>query len=227
MNSFWEESEQVERFAVKEPDNRLVQLLQSFDQPQDVRVLDLGCASGRNTVLLAQAGFDFYALDSSEPMIRKTRQRVAAIVGEPPATDRVRTGVMQDLGQFEDGFFRLVVALGIFHQAESTDLWERAVQETSRVLQSDGLLLTASFSPESQPQGEPLRPIPGQAFMYHGFQSGPLCLVDSVKLDRAMAALGMVPQVETATTRVPTDEGFRVTVNGLYRKLPEGSDPDP
>ena len=220
MTTFWEEPKQVERFADKEPDHRLGQLLELFDEPQLIRVLDLGCASGRNTDLLAHAGCDFHALDSSAPMIEKTRERVAGIVSESVAADRVRFGVMEDLGEFEDEFFHLIVALGIYHQASSPDQWQQAIQETHRVLQSDGLLLIAGFSPDSQPHGEPLSPVPGQALMYDGFQSGSLCLVDAEELDRTMARFGMVAHTETETATVPTDDGYRVTVNGLYRKLP-------
>jgi len=33
-----------------------------------------------------------------------------------------------------------------------------------------------------------------------------------------MASYGLVPETPTQTVEGPTDEGFRVTVNGLYRK---------
>ncbi len=218
MTTFWEEPEQVQRFAEKEPDHRLAELLRSFPEPGQTRVLDLGCAGGRNTVLLAKSGFDFYALDNSAPMIEKTRERVAAITGEGAAIDRVRFGAMEDLGEFADGFFHLIVSLGVYHQARSPDQWRQALDETHRVLAPDGLMLTASFSPASQPQGEPLRSVPGQIHMYDGFHSGPLCLVDADQLDRAMADRGLVVHTATETVEVPTDEGYRVTVNGLYRK---------
>ena len=218
MTTFWEEPEQVQRFAEKESDHRLAELLGSFPEPGQTRVLDLGCASGRNTVLLAKSGFDFYALDNSAPMIEKTRERVAAITGEGAAIERVRFGAMEDLGEFADGLFHLIVSLGVYHQARSPDQWRRALDETHRVLAPDGLMLTASFSPASQPQGEPLRSVPGQIHMYDGFQSGPLHLVDASDLDSMMASYGLVPETPTKTVEVTTDEGFRVTVNGLYRK---------
>jgi len=218
MTQFWEEQEQVERFAAREPDHRLVELLESFDEPQQTRVLDLGCAAGRNTVVLARLGFDFYALDNSVSMIEKTRERVAAIRGSSAANERVRVGVMEDLSEFTDGFFHLVVSLGVYHQAGSLDQWQRALDETSRVLAPNGLLLSASFSPASRPQGVALSAAPGQTHMYHGFHSGPLCMVGAVELDRAMASRGLVPEVPTETVKAPTEEGYRVTVNGLYRR---------
>ncbi|UCD25053.1 MAG: class I SAM-dependent methyltransferase [Gemmatimonadota bacterium] len=216
--SFWEEPEQVQRFAEKEPDHRLVELLESFSDPGHTRVLDLGCASGRNTVLLAQLGFDFYAVDSSVPMVERTRERVAEVSGESAAIDRVAVGWMEDLSQFEDGFFNLIVSLGIYHQARSPGQWRRALDETHRVLAADGLLLAATFSPESQPQGEPLSPVPGQDHMYEGFSSGPLCLIDQDDWDEMMAAYGLVAEIPTQTAQVPTEDGYRVTVNLLYRK---------
>jgi len=218
MATFWEEPEQVQRFAEKEPDHRLSELLGAFSEPGQTHVLDLGCASGRNTVLLAEAGFDFYAVDNSAPMIEKTRERVAAIVGEGRATDRVRFGAMEDLGEFADGFFHLIVALGVYHQARSPDQWERALGEAQRVLAPGGLLLFAGFSPASQPLGEPLRSVLGQTHMYDGFQSGPLHLVNASDLDRILTSYGLVPETRTKTVEVQTDEGFRVTVNGLYRR---------
>jgi len=218
MTPFWEEQEQVERFAAREPDHRLVELLESFDEPQQTRVLDLGCAAGRNTVLLARLGFDFYALDNSVSMIEKTRERVARIRGSSAANERVRAGVMEDLSEFTDRFFHLVVSLGVYHQAGSLDQWQRALDETSRVLAPNGLLLSASFSPASQPRGEPLSPVRDGRHMYAGFHAGPLCMVDAADLDNAMVRRGLLPEVPTETVRVPTDEGYRVTVNGLYRK---------
>lgn len=218
MTSYWEDAEQVARFAQREPDRRLAELLEFFVQPSQTRVLDLGCAAGRNTVLLARAGFDFYAVDTSAAMVEKTRERVTAIVGVTSAADRVRVGAMEDLLGFDDEFFSLVVSLGVYHQARSPGQWLQALDETCRVLAPEGLLLTASFSPASQPHGEPLRPVPGQDHMFDGFRSGPLCLVDAAQFDNTMNRHGLLPETPTYAVRVPTDEGYRVTVNGLYRK---------
>jgi SAM-dependent methyltransferase len=132
--AFWEDRERVEEFAGREPDLRLLELLDSFEVPGATRVLDLGCAGGRNTVVLAERGFDVQAIDFSLSMVARTRDRVATMLGADEAERRVRIGRMEDLGDFVSGSFLLVVALGVYHNAVSEEMWERALRETARVL---------------------------------------------------------------------------------------------
>jgi 2-polyprenyl-3-methyl-5-hydroxy-6-metoxy-1,4-benzoquinol methylase len=70
---FWERPETVDRFASRDPDHRLQRLIGEYGRPAAIRALDLGCAGGRNTVLLAQRGFDVRALDASSAMVERTR----------------------------------------------------------------------------------------------------------------------------------------------------------
>lgn len=215
---FWEDPERVEEFASRAPDRRLLELLDAYDDPASVRVLDLGCAGGRNTVVLAQRGFDFQAIDASEAMVTKTRERVESLLGREEARRRVRLGRMGDLGRFAAESFDLVVALGIYHGAESQVGWDRAIEETVRVLVPGGQLLVASFSPRADPKGEGLRAVSGTSHMYEGIESGPLYLLEADEMDRGMLRHGLVPVVPTDTVTVATELGHRVTVNALYRK---------
>ncbi len=215
---FWESSEQVDRFAGREPDERLLRLIESTDHPAHVRVLDLGCAAGRNTVVLAERGFDVHAIDSSSAMVERTRSRVAAVLGSDAAKERVRLGRMERLNEFESASFHLVVALGVYHNATCREEWERAVSETERVLLPGGLALVASFSPRSDPSGDGLRPVPGAPHVYEGFEAGRMYLLEAGELDAEMARHGLLPAVTTETVEAPTACGRRVTVNGLYRK---------
>lgn len=215
---FWEDPERVEEFASRPPDRRLLELLDAYEEPASVRVLDLGCAGGRNTVVLAERGFDFEAIDASEAMVAKTRERVESVVGREEASRRVQSGRMEDLGGFASGSFDLVVALGVYHGAESEAGWDRAIEETVRVLVPGGQLLVASFSPRADPKGEGLRVVPGTSHMYEGIESGPLYLLEADEMDAGMLRHGLVPVVPTETVTVATELGHRVTVNALYRK---------
>lgn len=217
-SSFWEDPERVEEFAGREPDRRLLELLESFEAPGATRVLDLGCAGGRNTEVLAERGFDVQAIDSSSSMVARTRERVAAVLGTGAAQRRVRVGRMEDLGDFASESFQLVVALGVFHNAASDETWDLTLMETARVLVRDGLVLVANHTPRSEPRGAAVRRVAGTRHLYEGFDSGPLYLLDADELDAEMARHGLTPVVPTETVETPTEEGRRVTANGLYRK---------
>ncbi len=214
----WEEPASVARFAGRDPDVRLLEILDAVIEPPAVRVLDLGCAAGRNTAVLAARGFDFHALDGSRAMIDHTRGRVAAVLGAAEAERRVHHGRMDDLGRFAAGSFDLVVALGVFHCAASADEWHRAVAEAVRVLAAGGRLLVAVFTPETDLHGTGIHPVPGEPHVYSGFSSGRTFLLDREDLDRAMADHGLEPEVPSRTVRVALEKGRRVVVNALYRK---------
>lgn len=215
-DGFWEQPDVVESFAARDPDHRLVPLVAEYDRPADVRVLDLGCAGGRNTVLLAQRGFDVRALDTSHAMVERTRTRLAEVIGADAAADCVRVGRMDDLSAFSDHSFDLVVALGVYHNARSMTEWNAAIAETARVLKRGGRILLNQFTPDVDLTGEGVRPVEGEPGVYDGMPDGRAVLMNADDLDRAMAAHGLLPDVPSETVRVDTAEGRRVSVNALY-----------
>ena len=217
-SSFWDSPENVGRFAAREPDVRLTELLREYAEPAAVRVLDLGCAGGRNAVLLAEKGFDVEALDASPAMIAKTRERVSAILGPAEAARRVRVGRMDELSFAPDGRYDLVVALGLYHCAQSRAEWDQTLSETARVLKPGGKLLVSVFTPETDLTGRGTRPVPGEPDLYEGFDSGRHFLVDAARLNAELARFGLRPLEPTRTARPKTEVGRRVSANGLYRK---------
>lgn len=216
--AMWEEPESVAKFAARDPDLRLLEFLDDYDDPSKVRVLDLGCAGGRNSEVLVRRSFDLYALDASRAMVAHTTSRLAPILGARRAEHRVRHGRMADLGAFHDDFFHLVVALGIYHCAASRAEWDAALGETARVLRGDGRLLVAVFTPRTDLTGEGIRPVPGEPHLYDGLPSGRAFLVGQETLDAEVDRFGLMPAVPSRTVRVETGSGHRVTVNALYRK---------
>ena len=221
--SFWDSPENVERFAAREPDVRLTELLRGYPEPAKTRVLDLGCAAGRNAVLLASKGFDVFALDASPAMAAKTRERLVPILGAAEAERRVRVGRMDDLWFAGDGSFPLVVALGLYHCAGSRAEWDRALSESVRVLAAGGKLLVSVFTPETDLTGRGIRPVSGEPDVYEGFESSDRhVLVDASALDREMARFGLTPLEPTRTARPKVETGRRVSANGLYGKRGQG-----
>jgi SAM-dependent methyltransferase len=217
--SFWDSAENVERFAAREPDVRLAAMLRDEPDPARTRVLDLGCAGGRNAVLLAEMGFDVEALDASPAMVAKTRERLAAVLGATQAERRVRVGRMDDLAFATDASYDLVVALGLYHCAQSRAEWERALSESARVLKPGGRLLVSVFTPETDLTGRGIQAVPGEPDVYEGFDSASRhVLVDAAGLDRDMKRFGLRPLEPTRTARPKVESGRRVSANGLYGK---------
>ncbi len=216
--SIWEDPERVAEFATREADTRMMKLVKRFDTPADTRVLDLGCAAGRNMVVLAELGFDAYAVDSSAAMIDRTRARVAQAIGEDEATRRVVQGCMDDLLRFDDASFDMVVGVGVYHNASDRDEWERSLAESSRILKEGGLLLVANFSPRCDPDGQGMQPVEGEPGVYIGFGRERLFLREQDDLDADMRRHGLTPEVETVTVTREVEMGERVIVNALYRK---------
>jgi len=216
---FWEQPEIVGRFAARDPDHRLARLVEEYPDPGAVRVLDLGCAGGRNSVFLAERGFDVTALDLSTAMVAETRLRVAVVLGPEEAERRVRVGAMDRLDTIADGSIDLIVALGVYHAARSGKEWEASLSESNRVLSAGGRVLVAIHTAEFRPDDRIPIPVPGETHVYDGLASGRSFLVDADTLDRDMARHGLSPVVPTDTVRRETEGGGRrVTANGLYVK---------
>ncbi len=215
---FWERPEVVEKFAGREPDRRLAEWLSARDDLEGLRVLDLGCAGGRNSVFLARSGCDLYAIDSSPPMVRRTRFRVAGVLGERNAARRVRVGRMELLGGFQDRSFDLVVALGVFHNAPDRVTYERSLAECARVLDTGGQLLLANFAPGTELEGAVLEPLENEPDVYVGHAAGRHLLLGAEAMDEALGRHGLSPVVPTETVEATGEAFRRITVNGLYRK---------
>jgi SAM-dependent methyltransferase len=214
--SFWESREQVERFAAREPDVRLVELVDRLSELSATRVLDLGCAGGRNAVFLARRGFDIHAVDSSRAMVAETRTRLAAVLGEGEARRRVRLGRMDRLA-FKTASFDLVVALGIYHQAQTEEEWRRALLESARVSNPGAFLLVSVFTPETDLTGRGIQRVAADAHVYEGFPGGGrVTLVDADTLDRDVSAAGFAPAVPSRIVRREAGPERRVSVNALY-----------
>lgn len=218
VDAFWEQPDVVQRFAEREVDHRVRALVEDYPDPGSTRVLDVGCAGGRNTVFLAQRGFDVRAVDASEPMVRETRRRLAAILGAAEATQRVQAGRMDDLGAFDDAGFDLVISLGVLHNARDWAEWQGAAAESARVLKPGGRLLLNQFTPATNLTGSGVQPVTGQTHVYEGLPAGRGVLLDAETLDAELASFGLEPELASETVTGQAEHGQRVSVNALYRK---------
>lgn len=125
----------------REVSRRLVERL-DYIRLQPTAMLDLGCASGLNTQALRKRypRADYYAMDLVAPLVAQTRRR-AGRWRRPP-------GVCAGLDQlpFRNDSFDLVVSSLALHRVP--DLAPTA-RELQRVLRPDGVLLFATFGPDT------------------------------------------------------------------------------
>lgn len=216
MSDFWQRPDIVEQFASRDPDHRLVAWCET-QSVQGLRVLDLGCAGGRNTVYLAAQGAAVYALDASPAMVAKTRDRLTDMALSDAAT-RVIEGSMTDLGCFAVDTFDWVIALGVYHTATSFDDWQQAVAETARVLKPGGALLLSQFAPGSHVADSPWQPVAGQVHLFMN-EGRYYVLLTAADIDRHLGQYGLLPMANTYTVKAKS--GDRLSVNGHYRLEPE------
>lgn len=114
-------------------------------------ILEIGCGTGKNTSFLAQIGARVQALDFSEGMIQKAREKVNA--------ENVRFA-MADLTQrwpSEDGSHDLVVCNLVLEHIEDLSL---VFSEAFRVLARGGRFLVNGFILSGSMRGKRLDSIP-------------------------------------------------------------------
>ncbi len=117
-------------------------------------ILELGCGTGKNTVFLIQIGSSVHALDFSQGMIKKAKEKVKA--------ENVRFEIA-DLTKYwpcEDNAYDLIVCnLVLEHIADLVHIFS----EASRVLESNGKLFINKLHPFKQYQGTKARFEKGEA----------------------------------------------------------------
>jgi len=104
-----------------------------------MRVLDAGCAGGRNVVYLLRAGFDVYGVDESEDAIRRIRALANSLAPQLPQ-ENFRVERVEKMS-FADATFDVVISSAVLHFARDEENWQSMVQEMWRVLKPGGLFL--------------------------------------------------------------------------------------
>jgi len=212
----WNDPEWVRFFAERSPDVHLLRILGEQAHPAALRVLDLGCAAGRNTEAFLRAGCETYALDLAPAMLQATCRRVADLW--PPGTGPggVLRGDMRGL-PFREGVFDFIAALGIFHEASCEADLVLSWREAWRVLKAEGQILVSVFGVEMLPPES--RPVGGERFHYRTPEGRILCRLSAQELLEVSEKAGFVPIRPLEKRSRKEGEQFRVTYLGLFKKV--------
>lgn len=145
--NYWNRTDIIEEFASAAVPEYWKEFFQTFENSSEVKVLDLGCGGGRNTSMLVQMGFQVRACDLHEGMVRITRDKIRPLLQGEDEETIVQTANMLQL-PFENDFFDVLLANGVYHNTSSVQEFKNAVKESVRVLKQDGFLCLNVFHDE-------------------------------------------------------------------------------
>lgn len=216
----WEHPDTVAFFRARDPDVGLLQLVESGALRRGARVLDLGCAAGRNAAFLAERGFPGVAVDASAAMAAATRERLAPFAATAPW--QVLQRPMHELDDLAAGSFALLLALGVLQNAPSETVFTRILAHLARLAERDARLFVQNFGPDSQPHGEPLRRVDETHHVWTGFSADDpdqrYTLPDPEALDALVARYGFTTARPTRVVWKTVKGGVRNTIIADYRK---------
>jgi cyclopropane fatty-acyl-phospholipid synthase-like methyltransferase len=141
MQARWEQAH-ASRAHARYPHEKVVRWAFRHLAP-GMRVLDLGCGTGRHALFLAREGFRADACDVSRPGLEALRQAAAAQGLDVPTLHATAA----DLGAYGDATFDAVVCFGVLYYM-ALDEAARAIAEVRRVLKPGGLFLCVTRTTE-------------------------------------------------------------------------------
>lgn len=122
-------SESIAQYIQEDLANSFIYLLDDKE-----RVLDVGCAAGRDSEYFAEAGFDVVGIDASEGLLNIARRKCPEVTFK--RADMLKL-------PFEDASFDGVwSSMSLVHMDTPRDA-EKAIQEFYRVLARQGILFVA------------------------------------------------------------------------------------
>jgi tellurite methyltransferase len=123
-----------------------------------MRVLDVGCGSGRNLVYLLQSGYQVFGIDP-DPISIQVVQRLASRLAPHLPPDNFRIEPVEEIS-FPEAFADVVLSNAVLHFARDDAQFTAMLQGTWKVLRGGGLLycrLASSIGMEQQ-----VKPIAGR-----------------------------------------------------------------
>ena len=185
--STWSAPATVAGFTKTPPNASLVAFAEGELGRGHTRALDVGCGAGRNTVPLAQLGWQVVGLDLSWPMLAAARQRARHLA------ERVQLArAPMDALPVRSASCDLVVAHGIWNLARSGTEFRRAVQEAARVTRAGAGLFVFTFSRNTLPANA--EPVPGESFVFTQFSGEPQVFLTKAQLLSELASAGFAPE---------------------------------
>jgi SAM-dependent methyltransferase len=149
--------------------------------------IDIGCGAARNSVPLAEQGWQVLGTDLSAPMLAAAARRAV----ETRQIQHVHLALaVMDALPVRTRCADLVLAHGIWNLARSSREFRNAVAEAARVSRPGAGLFVFTFSRHTLP--DDARPEAGESFVFTQFSGQPQCFLTRDELIRELGAAGFV-----------------------------------
>lgn len=120
---------------LKYPDENVIRFLYHNRFPKtDVKILDFGCGSGRNTKVMSELGYHIFAMDYNKECLELTKEKL----GDYPKIEYILNSELEV--PLEENTIDCIVAWGsMFYLSRENE--EKLFAGLTKVLKKDGLLL--------------------------------------------------------------------------------------
>ena len=215
QSKFWNNKKVIREFTSYRAPEYWQKFLGKFKNTAKIRLLDLGCGGGRNSELAARMGFDVYACDLHINMVRATRLILNKYFSSTRLAKKVRRADFQRL-PYKSKFFRILVASGVLHNANTYQKFARGVKEISRVLEDGGCLcLNVFYLRKPDPA---MRQSKKTGFVFYTDLGLPMVLLPQEKIMEILRKFKLVPLRKPATYESRVNTGIRHVLRGIFKK---------
>jgi len=118
-------------------DDHIVDYIKYYNFEKNLKVLDCGCADGRNSEYLINEGFDVSGVDFSQAVIKRTQKRLTK--------GKFFVGDIRKLDKVESNSFDILIDAGALHINYPQDVM-LIIKEYHRILKSFGKMFIRVFN---------------------------------------------------------------------------------
>ena len=150
------------------PHPEIARVLKLMREQKVKKVLDLGCGTGRHTVLLARSGFEVFGLDNAPSGLKQCKEwlkevGVKAKLVEASCYERL---------PYKDNFFDALISVQVIHHARLKEI-KRCIKEIERVVKPGGVVFITVTKNKMKGRASKVKVIAPRTYvMLDGFEKG-------------------------------------------------------
>lgn len=214
--NFWNNPKIVKQFSDAKFSKYWKDFLNKFKKTSSYySVLDLGCGGGRNTELLIKMGFDTYACDLYDSMVKAAKKKVVSLLDIRNIEKRIIKASMLKL-PFKEESFDIVIANGVYHNTNSPNQFTNAIKETNRITKKNGFVcLNVFYKGLVAPE---LCTTKLSKYLFMTKEGLHLILLPKRNILLLLKSLNLLPFGEIVTYNRKVNTGLRSVLRGVFKK---------